>query len=72
MTKPLDREVEQEQYKKGFAAALDMIRAEIEQLTITEGSENYIREMAELYSLKIKVLQIIDKCKVESNGGDPD
>jgi len=40
---------------------LDKIRDEIEHLTITEGGEDYTRKMAELYSLKIKVLQIIDK-----------
>lgn len=45
---------------------LDKIRTEIEQLTITEGGEDYTRKMAELYSLKIKVLQIIDKYKAES------
>ena len=47
-------------------SVLDKIRAEIEQLTITEGGYNYTRKMAELYSLKIKVLQIIDKYKAES------
>lgn len=41
--------------------AIDNIRAEIEHLTITEGGEDYIRKMAELCSLKFKVLQIIDK-----------
>lgn len=40
---------------------LDKIRAEIEHLTITEGGEDYTRKMAELYSLKIKILQIIDR-----------
>ena len=45
----------------------DKIRAEIEQLTITEGGEDYTRKMAELYSLKIKVLQIIDKYRGESD-----
>lgn len=44
---------------------LDKIRAEIEHLTITEGGEDYTRKMAELYSLKIKVLQIIDKYNAE-------
>ena len=44
---------------------LDKIRAEIEHLTITEGGEDYVRTMAELYSLKIKVLQIIDKYRTE-------
>ena len=46
---------------------LDKIKAEIEHLTITKGGEDYIRKMAELYSLKIKVLQIIDKYKTERN-----
>ena len=46
---------------------IDKIRAEIEQLTITEGGEDYTRKMAELYSLKIKVLQIIDKYRGESD-----
>lgn len=45
---------------------LDKIRAEIEQLTITEGGDDYVRKMAELFSLKMKVLQIIDKYKSES------
>ena len=45
---------------------LDKIKAEIEHLTITEGGEDYIRKMAELCSLKFKVLQIIDKYKSES------
>lgn len=45
---------------------LDKIRAEIECLTITEGGDDYTRKMAELYSLKIKVLQIINKYKAES------
>lgn len=44
---------------------LAKIRTEIEQLTITEGGEDYTRKMAELYSLKIKVLQIIDKYRGE-------
>ena len=44
---------------------LDDLRAEIEHLTITEGGEDYTRKMAELYSLKIKILQIIDKYKAE-------
>lgn len=47
--------------KDSINDVLDKIRAEIEQLTITKGGEDYIRKMAELYSLKIKVLQIIDK-----------
>ena len=45
---------------------LDKIRAEIEQLTITEGGDDYVRKMAELFSLKMKVLHIIDKYKAES------
>ena len=45
---------------------LDKIRAEITHLTITEGGGDYIRKMAELYSLKFKVLEIIDKYKAES------
>ena len=45
---------------------LDKIRTEIEQLTITEGGDDYVRKMAELFSLKMKVLQIIDKYKAES------
>ena len=45
---------------------LDKIRAEIEQLTITKGGDDYVRQMAELFSLKRKVLQIIDKYKAES------
>ena len=45
---------------------LDKIKTEIEHLTITEGGEDYTRKMAELYSLKIKVLQIINKYRVES------
>ena len=44
---------------------LDKIKTEIERLTITEGGEDYTRKMAELYSLKIKVLQIIDKYRGE-------
>ena len=47
---------------------IDKIRAEIEQLTITEGSDDYVRKMAELFSLKMKVLHIIDKYKAESEG----
>jgi hypothetical protein len=42
-------------------SVLDKIRGEIEQLTIAEGGDDYVRKMAELLSLKIKVLQIIDK-----------
>ena len=45
---------------------LDKIKAEIEQLTITEGGDDYVRKMAELFSLKMKVLHIIDKYKSES------
>ena len=45
---------------------LDKLRAEIEQLTIVEGGDDYVRKMAELFSLKMKVLQIIDKYKAES------
>jgi hypothetical protein len=45
---------------------IDKIRAEIEQLTITEGGDDYVRKMAELFSLKMKVLHIIDKYKAES------
>ena len=48
-------------YAKGKADVLDKIRAEIECLTITKGGEDYIRKMAELFALKVKVLQIIDK-----------
>ena len=44
---------------------IDKIRAEIEQLTITEGGGDYVRKMAELFSLKMKVLHIIDKYKAE-------
>ena len=44
---------------------LDKVRAEIEQLTITKGGDDYVRQMAELFSLKRKVLQIIDKYKAE-------
>ena len=47
---------------------LDKIRAEIEQLTIVEGGDDYVRKMAELFSLKMKVLQIIDKYKAETEG----
>ena len=47
---------------------IDKIRAEIEQLTITEGGDDYVRKMAELFSLKMKVLHIIDKYKAESEG----
>lgn len=47
------------------ADVLDKIRVDIERLTITEGGEDYIRKTAELYSLKIKVLQIIDKYRRE-------
>jgi hypothetical protein len=59
-------------YAKGYTEALeqndvlDKIRAEIEQLTITEGGDDYVRKMAELFSLKMKVLHIIDKYKAES------
>ena len=49
---------------------LDKIRAEIEQLTITKGGDDYVRQMAELFSLKRKVLQIIDKYKAESEVGE--
>ena len=45
---------------------LDKIKAEIEHMTITEGGDDYVRKMAELFSLKMKVLQIIDKYKAES------
>ena len=45
---------------------LDKVRAEIEQLTITKGGDDYVRQMAELFSLKRKVLQIIDKYNAES------
>ena len=54
-------------YAKGKADILDVIRAEIECLTITKGGEDYIRKMAELFALKFKVLQIIDKYR-ESEG----
>ena len=53
-------------YKDGKSDVLDKIRAEIEQLTITKGGDDYVRQMAELFSLKWKVLQIIDKYKAES------
>jgi len=53
--------------KPPYMDVLNKIRAEIEQLTITEGGEDYTRKMAELYSLKIKVLQIIDKYRGESD-----
>ena len=49
---------------------LDKIKTEIEHLTITEGGEDYTRKMAELYSLKIKVLQIIEKCIAEKDMED--
>ena len=49
---------------------LDKIRAEIEQLTIVEGGDDYVRKMAELFSLKMKVLQIIDKYKAETEESD--
>ena len=49
---------------------LDKIRAEIEQLTITEGGDDYVRKMAELFSLKMKVLHIIDKYKAEMESDD--
>jgi hypothetical protein len=57
--------------KKGIEAlkqenVIDKIRAEIEHMTITEGGDDYVRKMAELFSFKMKVLQIIDKCKGES------
>ena len=48
------------------ADVLDGIRDEIERLTITEGGDDYVRKIAELFSLKVKVLQIIDKYKAES------
>lgn len=48
-------------YNDGQAYILDKIKAEIERLTITEGGDDYIRKMAELFELKAKVLQIIDK-----------
>ena len=50
-----------EKTQKEIKALLKQIRDEIEHLTITEDGEDYVRKMAELYSLKIKVLQIIDK-----------
>jgi len=53
-------------YEEPKADVLDKIRTEIKHLTITEGGEDYVRTMAELFSLKIKVLQIIDKYKAES------
>jgi hypothetical protein len=60
-------------YQQGYDAAndewlerMDKIRAEIEQLTIVEGGDDYVRKMAELFSLKMKVLQIIAKYKAES------
>lgn len=43
------------------ADKIEKIITEIEQLTITKGGEDYIRKMSELYSLKIKILQIINK-----------
>ena len=46
--------------------AWDKVRAEIECLTITRGGEDYTRKMAELFALKIKVLQIIDKHLAEA------
>jgi len=42
-------------------SVIEDIKAEIENLTITKGGEDYVRKMAELYSLKRKVLMIIDK-----------
>lgn len=50
----------------------DKIRSEIEHLTIIEGGEDYTRKMAELYSLKIKVLQIIDKYRKGAAGIEKD
>jgi hypothetical protein len=60
MTKPLDREIEQE-------SILDKIRAEIEQnaYPIVHGVNNHEKGMT-LYG----VLQIIDKYKAESEGED--
>jgi hypothetical protein len=60
MTKPLDREIEQE-------PVLDKIRAEIEQnaYPIVHGVNNHEKGMT-LYG----VLQIIDKYKAESEGED--
>ena len=55
-------------YNKGRTDALDKLRNEIECLTITEGGNDYTRKMAELYSLKNKALQIIDKYIAESEG----
>ena len=63
-------QISNEAYKQIMIAAqdenevgdvLDKIRAEIEQLTIADGGDDYVRKMAELFSLKMKVLQIIDK-----------
>ena len=61
----IDKYIEGKEYEDGKPDVLDKIRAEIEHLTITEGGEDYVRTMAELYSLKIKVLQIIDKYRTE-------
>lgn len=60
MTKPLDREIEQE-------PVLDKIKAEIEQnaYPIVHGVNNHEKGMT-LYG----VLQIIDKYKAESEGED--
>ena len=40
---------------------LEDIKAEIINLTITPDGEEYVRKMAELYSLKRMVIAIIDK-----------
>ena len=40
---------------------IEDIKQEIANLTITQGGEDYVRKMAELYSLKRMVLEIIDK-----------
>ena len=60
-TQELHRAIFDKGYKQGKAHTLDKIRAEIEHLTITEGGEDYTRKMAELFALKIKVLNIFDK-----------
>lgn len=66
LVEALEKGIEALENQKSVIDVLDKIRAEIEHLTITEGGEDYTRKMAELYSLKIKVLQIIDKYKAES------
>ena len=59
---PIDyKHYEEHKIVLSLIEAWDKVKAEIECLTITTGGEDYIRKMAELFALKIKVLQIIDK-----------